>query len=725
MPRHWAGSKVSRTEAPEASHQESHPASRNGRHDGSRQVVRPGVPDTGVNTGLLVASAFVPETFASSLSSRSARDQGLVTALATGLHYLLTVGTQDTLQAVADEVVRTRPPRRLQDPAVRQHVLTLAADLAVIPLGLALQRALPARPGEAMIRGALRQTGWRFAVTGIGGALLTTAKAGAIRVDERLGAQGRLASFPLAVPVGLAVAYILDRRRRDTTEQGIDEQKKSEGASPGEPEATPNWLRSLGIAGGVVGVLAGAAYAEHVASSALGKALASVLPGGPQLWKLAGHGASLGVLGAAGVTVYGRAMREIEAGTSAQDSIIESDEASRWTTPYVSGGPQSLVPWESLGREGRRHALSPVRPETLLDRPEGVPDLSIETVMRESAKATPVEVYVGLDSAETPQERVDLALAEMDRTGAFDRSLIMLVSPTGTGYVNYVAVAAAQYLTRGDVATVTMQYSKRPSPLSLTKVKDAREQNRLLWLRIVERLHDRPHSQRPRVVVFGESLGAHTSQDVFLHWGTLGPQALGIDRALWIGTPYGSEWMHEITGPQRFDVDQDVVAVVNDFAQLEELGKDRRSRLRYVLVSHDNDGVTKFGPDLLTTAPAWLGPDRPRPAGVPGASPRGIPAAMRWRPITTFFQSLVDMKNAQIPGAYRAWAHDYRPDLARFISEVFDLPASPAQLSDIEAALATREIHRERLFSPQARNGHSSDPQKADEPSRSSGTTGP
>ena len=174
-----------------------------------------------------------------------------------------------------------------------------------------------------------------------------------------------------------------------------------------------------------------------------------------------------------------------------------------------------------------------------------MPDLSIETVMGEPARA-PVQVYVGLDSAASKRERVELALAEMERTGAFDRSLIMLVSPTGTGYVNYVAVAAAQYLSRGDVATVTMQYSKRPSPLSLGKVKDAREQNRLLWLRILERLRDRP-GPRPRVVVFGESLGAHTSQDVFLHWGTLGPEALGIDRALWIGTPYGSGWMHEVT----------------------------------------------------------------------------------------------------------------------------------------------------------------------------------
>ena len=377
---------------------------------------------------------------------------------------------------------------------------------------------------------------------------------------------------------------------------------------------------------------------------------------------------------------------------------------SRWTGATVSGGPGSLVAWEALGREGRRHALTYVRPEPFIDRPAGVPDMSIETVMGEPAKATPAHIYVSLDSAATAKERVDLALAEMERTGAFDRSLIVLISPTGTGYVNYVTVAAAAYLTRGDVATVTMQYSKRPSPLSMGKVKDARAQNRHLWLSIIERLRDRHEqgSPRPRVVVFGESLGAHTSQDAFLHWGTLGPQALGIDRALWIGTPYLSGWMHEVTGDDRLDVDTDSVAVVNDYEQLLSLGDARRSKLRYVMVSHDNDGVTKFGPDLLTTAPRWLGEDRPRHEEIPKASPRGIPPEMRWRPITTFFQSLIDMKNAQIPGAYRAWAHDYRPDLARFISEVYDLPASPDQMRAIESALEQREEYREQLFAPPA-----------------------
>ena len=356
------------------------------------------------------------------------------------------------------------------------------------------------------------------------------------------------------------------------------------------------------------------------------------------------------------------------------------------------------MPWRTLGREGRRHAALYVRPAPLPDRPEGLPDLSIETVMGAPALATPVQVFVGLDSAPTPRERVELALAEMERTGAFDRSLLVLVSPTGQGYVNYVAMAAVQYLTRGDVASVTLQYSNRPSPLSLGRVAAAREQNRLLWLKVLERLRERP-GPRPRVVLFGESLGAHTSQDVFLHWGTLGLQALGIDRALWIGTPYGSGWMHEVTSPDRIDVDGNSVAVVNDLDQLRAVQRERGVDPRYVLLSHDNDGVTRFGVDLLTSTPTWLGPHRPAvEPGPPGASPRGIPAHLRWRPVTSFFQTLVDMKNAMRPGTWGAWGHDYRPDLTRFISEVYGLPASEEELDRVTDAVHHREMARWELL---------------------------
>ena len=157
----------------------------------------------------------------------------------------------------------------------------------------------------------------------------------------------------------------------------------------------------------------------------------------------------------------------------------------------------------------------------------------------------------------------------------------------------------------------------------------------------------------------------------------------------------------------RPDVDPTLVGVFNDHAQYTAMAADDRARLRYVLVSHDNDGVTKFGADLVTSRPRWLAPPPPVQE-VPGASPRGVPPAMRWRPLTTFLQTLIDMKNAQVPGAYRAWAHDYRPDLARFIRDVYGLPASDEELIRVEQALEKREAARERLFSaPPA--GHDSD----------------
>jgi uncharacterized membrane protein len=626
----------------------------------------------------VVAAATAPGTFAPSLSPRTPLDQGLVTGLATGLHFLLSVGAQDALVATARVLVGGA-----RSPAA-QRAGTMALDCAAVPAGLAVLRAFPPRADDPL-RGAVRQAAWRLGAAGLSGALLGGAQLGTRALDDRLRLGGRLAAVPLAVPVGLGVAYLLDRIRAGG-------QAESTGGA-----RAPSPLSSLAVASGVVGSLAGVAYGEHALSDLVGRRLAAVLPGPPEVWRLAGHAGSLAGLGLGASTVWHRAMRGIEARTSVDVPVLEPGEGERWVPPTVSGGPGSLVAWEGMGRDGRLHALASVRPQPLPDRPDGVPDLSIETVMGTPARAVPVQVYVGLDNAPTPRARVDLAMAELERTGAFDRSLLVLVSPTGTGYVNYVAVAALQYLALGDVATVTLQYSRRPSPLSLGMVHTGREQNRLLWLRILQRLRDRP-GRRPRVVLFGESLGAHTSQDVFLHWGTLGLDAMGIDRALWIGTPYGSKWMRQVTRGNRLDVDAEAVAVVNDHAQFAALAEQRGSSPRFVLLSHDNDGVTKFGPDLLWYPPDWLGPTRPRPEPVAAGSPRGIPPALRWRPVTSFFQGLVDMKNAQTSGPFGAWQHDYRADLPRFLSSVFGLPASEEQLVRIEAILQVRETVRERLF---------------------------
>ncbi|MGE0058880.1 MAG: alpha/beta-hydrolase family protein, partial [Dehalococcoidia bacterium] len=338
------------------------------------------------------------------------------------------------------------------------------------------------------------------------------------------------------------------------------------------------------------------------------------------------------------------------------------------------------VHWRRMGREGRRHVLT------------ALPASVIAEVMEEAARADPIRVYVGLESAKTELERVSLAIRELERTGAFDRALLIAVSPTGTGYVNYAAIECCEYFTLGNCATVTLQYSKRPSPMSLDRVWEGRKQFRMLLAAMRRELYKRDPEHRPRLVVFGESLGAHTSQDAFLHEGTQGLEDAGIDRALWIGSPHLSKWKAQVLGEPRADVDRSLLMDVNDFGEIEALSETERRKLRYIMITHHNDGVGLFGADLAIQKPPWLGD--------PELRPPTVPKWMRWAPIVTSIQTVIDMKNAMnvVPGVFVANGHDYRADLARFVREVYDLPATDLQLARVEAALREYELLRQKLI---------------------------
>src|SRR4051794_20962710 len=158
---------------------------------------------TAPDAGLVVAAAMAPGTFAASLSPRSTVDQGLVTALATGLHYLLAAGAQDALVATRRILADGAPP-------AAQRRVAIAVEAAVVPLGLAVLRALPPR-AEDPLRGLVRQAAWRLGVTGLSGALLGGARLGAEALDDRLRLGGRVAALPPALPAGLGRAYALER----------------------------------------------------------------------------------------------------------------------------------------------------------------------------------------------------------------------------------------------------------------------------------------------------------------------------------------------------------------------------------------------------------------------------------------------------------------------------------------------------------------------------------
>ena len=610
---------------------------------------------------MVMALALMPTTFQRTLIPRSTLDQALTTGICGALDYGFAALIQDTVEAVALRISGATTPEQADRRTWRRA--SIAADLAAIALGLAGQTACRPRPGERVPRGAVRTICWWVSATGLCGAVTG--------VLQQLADRGNATdedSVPVALAAGMLLGGVNDYRRRRS--------EAAEAGARGREDARVSALKALVMSFGVSGGLSAMATGEHVFATGVSRMLARVLSGSERLYRPAGHAAALSVVGMA---IY-ELIRWVDHRAEHMDEAVEGAFATAPKSSMVSGGAGSLVSWDSLSREGRRNVSTALGTKM------------IERVMGEPAAAEPIRIYVGLESAPTEYERRDLALRELARTGAFDRELLMVISPTGSGYVNYVAVEAAEYMTRGSVASVTMQYSLRPSALSLDRVAEGRLQYRMLIDAIHNQLAEQPAGQRPRVVIFGESLGAWTSQDAFAHRGTQGLLDAAIDRAIWIGTPYMSKWEQESLGSARPDVDRSLLGRFNDFGQLQALGREARERLRYVLITHDNDGVADFGPDLLARAPDWLGPAETRPAGVPKTE--------QWQSPATFVQTLIDMKNSanMIPGQFEAKGHDYRADLARFVREVYALQASDEQLASIEAALRANELQRAALL---------------------------
>jgi len=385
----------------------------------------------------------------------------------------------------------------------------------------------------------------------------------------------------------------------------------------------------------------------------------------------AGHLVSLGVLAGGVLAGVEYANRRAEFGGAGIEAAYTAPPEVR----TVSGGPASGIQWSTLSREGVRFVNMALTPREIADT-TGVP---LDQVM------PPVRAFAGLASAASADARVDLVMEDLERLGAFDRSLLCVASPTGSGYVNYVAVETLEYLTRGDCATAALQYSLRPSFLSMDRVRIGREQNRALFHALEWRLRAMPHERRPRLVGFGESLGAQTLQDAFLSEGARGFHRVGVDRALFLGTPATSKWAEQWRLlPETADAGAEIVEIASYDEWLAAESRDRDAN-RYFLLSHHEDPITRFEPALAVQQPPWLGPPPQRPPGVPRST--------RWHPLTTFFLTGIDMVNAMnvVPGSFMARGHDYRADLARMVSVAFGLPVREAELLSIERALRRRE----------------------------------
>lgn len=331
------------------------------------------------------------------------------------------------------------------------------------------------------------------------------------------------------------------------------------------------------------------------------------------------------------------ALRSADRSYQQIDALIDP-ELEAPADPLRSGSEASFLTWESMGRQGRRFlSLGP-----------RAADIQRFT---ETATRDPVRIYVGLNAADTPEQRAALALEELQRTGAFERSLLLLVTPTGTGWVDPGAMASLEYLHRGDVASVAMQYSYLPSPLSLMAEGAYGVENaRALFQEVYAHWSNLPRNRRPRLYLYGLSLGALNSDRSFDLYDIIDDP---FDGALWSGPPFRSDTWRDATqrrvagSPQwlpRFR-DDSVIRFANQNGGLES-GRRPWGDFRIAFLQYASDPITFFSTESFYREPDWM------------RAPRGpdVSADLRWFPVITMLQLAADMAAGTSP---RGYGHDY------------------------------------------------------------------
>ncbi len=320
-----------------------------------------------------------------------------------------------------------------------------------------------------------------------------------------------------------------------------------------------------------------------------------------------------------------------------QAGIIQPIERER------SGSPDSFASWESLGYQGRNFVATG-------------PDVDELTELNGAPAKVPIRVYVGLQTADTDEQRMAVLLSELERTGAFDRKLLVIIPTTGTGWINPIAARALEMMYNGDTALVGSQYSYLPSWISfLGDRQKSMDSGRMMIDAIHERWQSRPADRRPKLVLYGESLGSMAGQGAF---GWLPDIAdMGFSSVLWVGPPNASPLWRGLTARRdpgtpevepRYDNGRTVrFSQATNTAEIAADARQPWQGTRVLFMQHPSDPIVWWSEDLLFSRPDWL----KEPPG------RDRTASMRWYPIVTFWQVAADMTNAaSVPGGH---GHNY------------------------------------------------------------------
>ena len=317
--------------------------------------------------------------------------------------------------------------------------------------------------------------------------------------------------------------------------------------------------------------------------------------------------------------------------------------------PERSGSPQSRSSWRAVGGQGR----------VFLGR--GPSRADIEAVTGCSAME-PIRVYAGMpEEGQSLQSAADLVVEELHRTGAFDRAVILIATSTGSGWVDEWQVQPLEYLTRGNCATASMQYSFVPSSINFLTDLDVSEEAAVILFETIRRAVDEiPEDRRPALFACGESLGAYASQHVF---SGIVDVLSRTDGALWVGTPAFTPMHAELTAIRHRGSPEVAPVVANGrhvrFVNVpENLWADVYGRElgdwnypRVVYAQHPSDPVVWWNSELVWHKPDWISEK------VDG----DVSPHMQYTRGATYIQVLVDMPVAgTAPGGH---GHTYHEEL--------------------------------------------------------------
>ncbi|KGH45115.1 membrane protein [Modestobacter caceresii] len=449
--------------------------------------------------------------------------------------------------------------------------------------------------------------------------------------------------FVVLAAVLLTVSFVLGRRWQAELRRLM-----------GAPEE-PLWHALLApvVAVVVYAVLVGTGRILHVAARGAGRLLSR--------WMGVRAARTVGalVVGAAVVLVVTDvAVDGFVAAADRTFSLADDDTpdgVARPDSPLRSGGPGSAVPWEALGREGRVFVAG------------GPSAAQIGAVTGRPARP-PVRVYAGLELTDDVEQRARAVAAELDRTGGFQRARLLVATTTGSGWVDGDWAAAFEYLSGGDSAIASMQYSYLPSALSYLVDQDrARAAGRELFDAVYERWTALPADDRPELYVFGESLGSFGAEAAFSGEHDLHNRTSG---AVFVGPPSFNTLFTEFRD-DRDPGSPEVEPVYRDgrtvrFSTEPDGGAHPSpdgpwNGTRVLYVQHPSDPVVWWSPSLLFERPDWL-------AEPPGDD---VLDDMAWIPLVTFWQVTLDLPFAtDVPSghghrydreAVAAWAAVLRP----------------------------------------------------------------